>query len=80
MLADFSLLCTRPPTPPHPTPFPARADGFGSTLYSRGMAIARVRNRWPPRATAALDAFLSVSSTGTALGYDMQTRSYTFPI
>lgn len=24
-------------------------DGFGSTVYSRSMAIPRVRNRWPPR-------------------------------
>ena len=48
------------------------ADGFGSTLYSRGMAIGRVQNRWPPRATAALDAFLNVASEGQAIGYDMQ--------
>ena len=48
------------------------ADGSGSSLYSRSTAVARVRNRWPPRATAALDAFLNLSNKGSAMGYDMQ--------
>jgi len=43
-------------------------------MYSKGMAISRVQNRWPPRATAALDAFLNLSAEGQALGYDMQVR------
>ncbi|KAF5838444.1 hypothetical protein DUNSADRAFT_2838 [Dunaliella salina] len=54
-------------------------DGFGSTIYSKGMAINRVQNRWPPRATAALDAYLNLSAEGKALGYDMQVHTYEFP-
>lgn len=55
-----------------------RADGVGGALYNRRVAVSRVQNRWPPRATAALDAFLALSSSGTALGYDLQTKSFTF--
>lgn len=54
-------------------------DGFGSTMYSKGMAISRVQNRWPPRATAALDAYLNLSAEGKALGYDMEVHTYKFP-
>lgn len=43
-------------------------------LYTRTTAVSRVQGRWPPRATAALNAFLRLSDTGTAIGYDMQVR------
>eukprot|EP00775_Hariotina_reticulata_P006291 gene6291-6527_t len=34
---------------------------------------------WPPRATAALAAFLNLSSSGKAQGYDLQVQTYVFP-
>ena len=37
-----------------------------------------VAGRWPPRATAALDAFRRLSRTGTAVGYDGERRAYEF--
>ncbi len=67
------------PLPPdHPTLLRCTADGLGGALYSRSTAVARVANRWPPRATAALRAFLALSSSGEALGYDMQITTYRF--
>lgn len=39
---------------------------------------ARVAGRWPPRATAALDAFRKVARAGRARGYDGVVREYTF--
>jgi hypothetical protein len=56
------------------------ADGLGSALYNRTSAIDRVKARWPPRATAALDAFLNLSDKGSARGWDMQIHEYTFPV
>ncbi len=56
----------------------ALTGGVGGELYTRENAVARVRNRWPPRATAALDAFLRVSTEGTAVGYDGQLHTYSF--
>ena len=53
-------------------------DGLGGEIYSRAAAIARVRNRWPPRCTAALDAFLGLERTGKALGYDGDVHTYNF--
>lgn len=53
-------------------------DGLGGALYSRSTAVDRVRNRWPPRATAALNAFLHLSDTGEAQGYDLQMHQYEF--
>lgn len=52
--------------------------GLGAAIYGRDKAIARVRNRWPPRATAALDAFLRLSARGRAEGYDGTVREYEF--
>lgn len=37
-----------------------------------------VANRWPPRATAALDAFLRVRRDGQALDYDGAVKTYDF--
>lgn len=62
-----------------------QSDEIGSALYSRkganqgnAGAIARVRNRWPPRATAALDAFLRLSKDGEAVGWDGKKQTYVF--
>ncbi|GBF94525.1 hypothetical protein Rsub_07059 [Raphidocelis subcapitata] len=52
--------------------------GLGAALYGRDKAVARVRGRWPPRATAALAAFLAVSERGGAEGYDGRVREYVF--
>lgn len=41
-------------------------------------AVDRVQNWWPPRATAALRAFLSMSNEAAAEGYDGQQHRYTF--
>lgn len=54
------------------------ADGLGAALYSRATAVDRVRHRWPPRATAALVAFLHLSDVGQAEGYDLQMHDYNF--
>lgn len=51
---------------------------LGSALYSRGSAVERVRHRWPPRATAALVAFLTLSDEGQAEGYDLVQHKYRF--
>lgn len=56
------------------------ADGLGAALYSRTAAVERVRHRWPPRATAALVAFLNLSDVGQAQGYDLQMHDYQFSI
>ena len=37
-----------------------------------------VAGRWPPRPTAALDAYLRVTSVGQALGYDGMVKEYKF--
>jgi tetratricopeptide (TPR) repeat protein len=56
------------------------ADGLGAALYSRTAALDRVRPRWPPRATAALAAFLQLSDEGSAQDYDGGTVQYTFAV
>ncbi|KAL6756497.1 hypothetical protein V8C86DRAFT_66524 [Haematococcus lacustris] len=55
-------------------------DGLGAALYNKRVALDRIKGRWPPRATAALAAFLSLSDTGTAIGYGIQAETYTFPL
>jgi hypothetical protein len=55
-------------------------EGLGAAIYSRSGAVARVRNRWPPRATAALQAFLQLSQEGSAQDYDMQVVKFDFPL
>lgn len=55
------------------------SDGLGAAMYSRSGAVERVRHRWPPRATAALVAFLALSEQGQAEGYDLIMHEYTFP-
>lgn len=57
---------------------PCHADGLGGVLYNKLSALDRVKGRWPPRATAALDAFLSVSNSGVAKGYDGRVQQYDF--
>ncbi|KAJ9506683.1 hypothetical protein QJQ45_020245, partial [Haematococcus lacustris] len=54
-------------------------DGLGAALYNKRVALDRIKGRWPPRATAALAAFLSLSDSGTAIGYSLQAETYTFP-
>jgi hypothetical protein len=54
------------------------ADGLGGMLYNKLNAVDRVKSRWPPRPTAALDAFLSVSRSGVAKGYDGMYHQYDF--
>jgi len=44
-------------------------------LYSD---TSRVQARWPPRATAALDAFLRLKREGSAIDYDGKLRTFTF--
>jgi hypothetical protein len=39
---------------------------------------ATVAARWPPRCTAALDAFLKVSRVGEALDYNGVVKEYRF--
>lgn len=53
-------------------------DGLGAAIYSRSLAVSRVQGRWPPRATAALKAFLSMSDTASAASYDGSTLEYRF--
>lgn len=53
-------------------------DGLGGELYSRKTAVGRVAPRWPPRPAAALAAFVAVSRSGSALGYDGSVREYKF--
>ena len=40
--------------------------------------VVTVSPRWPPRATAALDAFLKVARKGSATGYDGQALEFDF--
>jgi len=54
---------------------PVRA-GAACELYAQGTGI--VSGRWPPRAIAALDAFLKVSREGAGVGYDGQTTIFDF--
>jgi hypothetical protein len=54
------------------------SDGLGGAMYSRSSAVERVRHRWPPRATAALVAFLGLSDEGAAEGYDLVMHTYKF--
>lgn len=56
------------------------SDGLGGAMYSRSGAVERVRHRWPPRATAALAAFLALSNEGQAEGYDLEMHSYKFAV
>ena len=44
-------------------------------LYSTTDTVA---NRWPPRATAALDAFLRVRRSGEAVDYDGDVKTFDF--
>lgn len=53
-------------------------DGLGGEIYPRAKAVDRVRTRWPPRATAALSAFLNVTTSGEAMGYDGALQRYEF--
>ena len=57
-------------------------DGVGATLYPRkdAGAVARVRNRWPPRATAALDAFLRLDTSGNAMDWDGEVKSFAITV
>lgn len=54
------------------------AEGVGEMLYNRSNAVERVKSRWPPRATAALHAFIEVSRSGVAEDYDGITKVYDF--
>ena len=54
------------------------AGGVGAAIYGRERAVARVRSRWPPRATAALSAFLALSDRASAEGYDGRAHEYIF--
>jgi len=47
-------------------------------IYTKQVAIKRVQGRWPPRAVAALDAFLKVSREGQSLDYDKQMKKFSF--
>ncbi|KAK3265962.1 hypothetical protein CYMTET_25388 [Cymbomonas tetramitiformis] len=53
----------------------ACGDGLGAALYS---SVDRVKGRWPPRATAALAAFLALERTGEAMDYDGEVKTYSF--
>lgn len=57
-----------------------QSDGVGAALYPRkdNGAVARVRNRWPPRATAALDAFLRLDVEGVAMDWNGEQKSFRF--
>ena len=50
--------------------------GAACELYAQGTGI--VSGRWPPRAIAALDAFLKVSRRGDGVGYDGNPLSFDF--
>jgi hypothetical protein len=47
----------------------------GAAMYS---STDRVRARWPPRCTAALEAFFQLERQAEALDYDGQRRMFTF--
>lgn len=55
-----------------------RAGDGDDTPCALYRSVARVSGRWPPRATAALDAFLKLSRQGEARGYDGVMRTYSF--
>jgi hypothetical protein len=54
----------------------AAADDTPCALYASTKIVAP---RWPPRCTAALDAFLKVSRVGEAMDYDGKVKEYRFP-
>jgi hypothetical protein len=56
----------------------ASADGLGAFLYSKTNALDRIKGRWPPRPTAALDAYLGLGRTGVAKNYSGKMEQYTF--
>lgn len=56
----------------------AAQDGLGGELYPPSGAIDRVAPRWPPRATAALAAFLSLSRSASATDYSGKTVDFSF--
>lgn len=47
-------------------------------IYRRDVAVKRVQGRWPPRAIAALDAFLNLKRSGESLDYDQKKQVFTF--
>jgi len=49
--------------------------GLGAALYS---STDRVRARWPPRCTAALEAFFRLERSAEALDYDGERRRFSF--
>eukprot|EP00803_Ostreobium_quekettii_P002451 evm.model.scf_1487.2 EVM.evm.TU.scf_1487.2 scf_1487:6049-7728(+) len=51
---------------------------LGAVLYSKDGAVQRVQGRWPPRATAALVAFLDRKKTGVAMDFNGQQQVYSF--
>lgn len=53
-------------------------DGLGSELYGRSQVRERVKGRWPPRATAALDAYLLLKRSGSATDYDGDIQVFEF--
>jgi tetratricopeptide (TPR) repeat protein len=53
-------------------------DSGGDTPCALYRNTATVAPRWPPRATAALDAFLKLRREGEAKGYDGVVATYTF--
>lgn len=53
-------------------------DGVGGELYGKFQAIDRVKGRWPPRPTAALDAYLKLKPSGSAEDYDGTVETYNF--
>ncbi|GMH40824.1 hypothetical protein BSKO_08728 [Bryopsis sp. KO-2023] len=53
-------------------------NGVGGDLYGKSMALDRVRGRWPPKPTAALDAYLRLKRSGSALDYDGSTIKVDF--
>ena len=54
------------------------ADGLGGAMYNKQNAVSRTQGRWPPRANAALQAFLSLSDGAEARGYDGRMHTYSF--
>ena len=54
---------------------PGMGDDTPCRMYE---STAIVAPRWPPRCTAALDAFLKVARVGEALDYDGVVRRYEF--
>lgn len=51
---------------------------LGAVLYNEDAAVDRVQKRWPPRATAALVAFLERKKVGVAMDFDGQEHTYYF--